>query len=154
MRLKGDYLSRTKMDMNSIASSIAPSQYITSILWILLLGSFMNSPEKEVKKSEFAYSFKRSPALRVVRQTPTSSQDEHIRAQISALDFKILGYLSTDSACSLSTNDLINIMSGMHGNVDAITVSKRIINSRLYAMLQSNKVVMVKGVCPMWLRLD
>jgi hypothetical protein len=45
-------------------------------------------------------------------------------------------------------------MSGMHGNVDAITVSKRIINSRLYAMLQSNKVVMVKGVCPMWLRLD
>ena len=108
----------------------------------------MNSPEKEVKKSEFAYSSKRSTALRVVRQ------DDHIRAQISALDFKILGYLSTDSTCSLSTNDLINIMSGMHGNVDAMTLSKHIINSRLYAMLQSNKVVMVKGVCPMWLRLD
>lgn len=151
VRMKGDHLSRIKMLMPT--ATTATSQYLASILWILLLSSIMNSVEKEVD-SEFVYSSKRSTALRVVRHAPTSSEDP-ISAQIAALDFKILGYLSSDPSSGLSTNDLMNIITGLHEEkLGPLADAKHIINTRLYAMLQSNKVAVVQGCDTMWLRLD
>lgn len=129
--------------------------YLVPILW-LFLESFTPSTVEMEEGSEFVYNSKTHSAVRIVRDPPEDPAENAIKAHISALDFKILGYLSSDPTCGLSTSDLINIIMGLTEGKpgDEVFVTRHIINSRLYTMLRSKKIIRIEGDVPIWLRFD